>query len=335
MPMTSIGDLAQSLVLKHRGAALKTDIAMRTQELATGRVADVTGRLNGDYAYLADIDNRLARLDSFAHVTAETRLFADTAQTALAQLQDSAAALGSDLLTTVPTTIATLLDQAAGRARRDLDSMITQLNASVAGQSLFAGTATDRAPLAAADTLLTALRPAIAGAATVADIRQAAEAWFADPVGFASQVYQGADTALAPVPLEPGQQVELPLRADDPVLRATLMELALVALSDDPALGYDLTTRNALLRASGEALLSGQSGLSGLHAGLGEAQARIDAATARIQAEHSALTLARATLLKADPYETAVRLEDAQFRLESLYAATARNAQLSLVRFLS
>lgn len=335
MTMISIGDLAQNLVLQHRGSALKTSVATLTQELASGTVKDVAARLGGDHSYLTDIESRLTKLDAFDTATSETRLFAEAAQVALSQLQDTTVKLGSDLLSSVPTTITTVLDQSAERAGRDLEAAISLLNGAVAGQSLFAGTATDRSPLADAGSLLDGLRIAVSGAATAEDIRIAADAWFSGPAGFESQVYQGAATSLAAVSVGAGQLVDLPLRADDVIFRNTLKGLALAALSSDAALGLDATTRNELLRDSGETMLSLQSHLSGARSGLGDSQARIEEIAVRNAAERSALTLARNTLLEADPYETAVRLADAQFRLESLYAATVRTAQLSLVRFLS
>lgn len=335
MTMISIGDLAQNLVLRHRGSALQTSIATLTQELASGTVKDVSARLGGDHSYLADVERRLTKLDGFDTATSEARLFAETAQAALEQLQDTTAKFGTDLLSSVPTTIMTILDQSAERAGRELEAAISLLNGGVAGQNLFGGTATDRAPLADAGALLDGLRIAVSGAATAEDIRIAADTWFADPAGFESQIYQGSATSRAAVNVGAGQQVDLSLRADNAMFRETLKALGLAALSNDVSLGLDATAQNELLRDSGETMLSVQSDLSGVRSGLGDSQARIDETAVRNAAERSALTLARNTLLEADPYETAVRLTDAQFRLESLYTATVRTAQLSLVRFLS
>ena len=80
MTMTSIGDLAQSLMLRARGAELKTALADLGAELSSGRTSDIVGRLGGDLSHLADIDRTLRQLDGFGAATRETALMADAAQ---------------------------------------------------------------------------------------------------------------------------------------------------------------------------------------------------------------------------------------------------------------
>jgi flagellar hook-associated protein 3 FlgL len=71
-----------------------------------------------------------------------------------------------------------------------------------------------------------------------------------------------------------------------------------------------------------------------LMARVGTAQARISAATIRNGAEESALGLARAGIVSADPYDAAARLEDLQTRIEALYLITARVSRLSLADYI-
>ena len=67
---------------------------------------------------------------------------------------------------------------------------------------------------------------------------------------------------------------------------------------------------------------------------LGYAEARIEDSKVRQEAEASSLEIARNTLLGVDPFDVATRLTDAQQRLESLYAVTARLSRLTLSDFL-
>ena len=80
--------------------------------------------------------------------------------------------------------------------------------------------------------------------------------------------------------------------------------------------------------------MTSQDRLSALRADVGFAEARIEEAQTRNSAARVGLETARNQLLVADPYETAIRLEEAQFQLESLYSVTARTARLSLLNFL-
>jgi flagellar hook-associated protein 3 FlgL len=65
MNLTSIGDLARGLTLKSRATEIKTQIETLSHEMSTGKVQDVSGRLDGDYSHLLDLDRSLSRLEAF------------------------------------------------------------------------------------------------------------------------------------------------------------------------------------------------------------------------------------------------------------------------------
>lgn len=334
MTMTSIGDLAQSLMLRARGAELKTALADLGAELSSGRTSDIVGRLGGDLSHLADIDRTLRQLDGFGAATRETALMADAAQSALGRLHDLASDLGTGLIGIGPSSSPAARQHAALQAQGGLESALGALNLRAGGRSLFAGAATDRTPLGSSGTLLAGLKSAVSGLVTTEDIRAAAQAWFDDPAGFRATMYAGSDRPVSPVRIGSAEVVSLSLRADDPVFRDMLRDTALAALAADPDLGLNAGVQAGLLRGAGEGLIGTRDSLTGLRADLGFAQARIEETAARNAAARTGLDYARGELLAADPYETATRLQDVQNRLESLYAVTARTARLSLLSYL-
>lgn len=336
MNMTSIGDLANTLMLRQRSVQLKQDITVLTQELNTGQVADVSARLGGDVSYLTDIDRNLERLDGYAIASREAGIFAQTAQASLERIRGLATSISGSLLGLGEAGSSKMSSAHMGmQAEQDIASAISALNASVGGRSLFAGVATDRAPLGSADTLLGALRTEVAGLVTAGDVTSAVDAWFASPAGFEATMYAGSDQVLAPMHIGSGEEVSLALTAQDPVFRETLRNMALVALAGDEALGFDKGTRDALFMTAANGLLADQVKLTSVQADLGFAEARIEEISTRNAAARTGLEYSRNALLEADPYETATRLEETQFRLESLYAVTVRSANLSLLNFLS
>ncbi|MDU9003154.1 flagellin [Sedimentitalea todarodis] len=335
MNMTSIGDLANSIMLRQRSVQLSQNISTLSQELSSGQVSDVSGRLGGDYSYLTDIDRNLARLDGFAVSASEAAMFSGSAQTSLERLHDLSASLSSSLITFDATSTDALREHLAVRAEADIASAISALNASAGGRSLFGGTATDRQPLGTADTLMGELRALVTGLTTAGDVEMAVDTWFADPAGFETAMYQGSDDLLAPIQIGEGEEVSLALTAQDPVFRDTLRDMALAALAGDPDLGFDRATQDNLFRTASEGMLANQDSLTGVRADLGFAEARIEEISARNSAARTSLEYSRAALLEADPFETATRLEEAQFQLESLYTVTVRSANLSLLNFLS
>lgn len=334
MNMTSIGDMAQSLMLRTRSTALRSSMGILSQELATGQTSDVNARLKGDYSYLTDIDHSLSRLGGYAVAASEASLFASAAQHGLERMQGVVSKLGADFLTVNPTALEVVRHHSGEQARTGLDTVLSALNGSAGGRSLFAGVSTDTSPMASGDTLIAALKTEISGVTGTSQILQAIDDWFAVGGGFKTTMYSGSDQPIAPIQVGTSEHVALSLRADNQEFRSVLRNLAVAALATDPATGLDADSQNALLHVAGEGLLDNEHGLIGLRAGIGYSEARIEEASSRTAAARTSLEYARAELLEADPFETATRLQEVQFQLESLYAVTVRSSRLTLLSFL-
>ncbi len=334
MSLTNIGDMSFSLMQQTRSAALKSTMITLTQELTSGQTSDIRGRLAGDYSYLTDIDHNLARLDGYAISATEAALFSSASQQNLERMQEVISAVGQNLLTINPSSIQVVTQQASNEARLGLDTILSALNGSVGGRNLFAGTATDTSPLASANTMITALKAEVAGMTVVSDILTAVDDWFADGGGFKATMYTGSDDPLSPIQVGANEQVSLSLRADDANFRSVMRNTMVAILATDSDLALDPGTQNILLFTAGEGMLNNDHALTGLRADLGYAEQRIEEASARNGAARTSLGFARNELLAADPFETASRLEEVQFQLESLYAVTVRTSRLSLLSFL-
>ena len=96
--MTSIGDLGMALLLRRNAVRIETDLTRLTEEMATGRVADVTRHLNGNLSALAAIDASRARLAAFAGPVAQATLVARIQQESLGLIDQVATDLSSGLI---------------------------------------------------------------------------------------------------------------------------------------------------------------------------------------------------------------------------------------------
>ncbi|MES0826691.1 flagellin [Ruegeria sp. SCP11] len=334
MNLTSIGDLARGMTLQARSTELRNQIETLSYEMSTGKVQDVSGRLDGDYSHLLDLDRSLSRLDAYQVSTAEAGLFTDAMQLSLTTVNDSVTEFTSSLLSFGTSNQAVSHKNASVQARNELDTNISALNTRAGGRSLYSGAATDVSPLPSTDTLLAALEAELTGYTTAADIRQAAEDWFNDPAGFDSAIYQGSDTALAPMQISENESVRIPITATDPALKDAIRDIAVAALVSDDALNLPRDQRTGLFTQLGVDLANTQNDIVNLRAQVGSAEARIDEAATRNSAAQTSLEYSRNELIAADPHETAAQLQTVQFQLESLYSVTVRNANLSLVNFL-
>lgn len=334
MNTTSIGDLAQSYALRQRNGSVKQDIARLTQELTTGRTTDLRNVLIGNYAFLTDTERKTDVLNGYSVATSEAAQFTEAMQLALGHFNEQVQSLSSTLSTAGISLGGNSAAEVVSEARHTFGGMIATLNTTSAGRQLFSGKTTNQAPLVDADTILTALRTAISSATTPEEMMTQARAWFDDPAGFATTAYQGSADPMASFALSDRENVTLDVRANDPDFFAALRGAALATLATDPTLALNPADQKALFQLTSNELLQGESGAIKLQSRVGFAQARIDTITSRNAAEVTSLQLARNTLLEADPYETATKLEEAQFQLQSLYSVTVRMSQLSLVNFL-
>lgn len=219
-------------------------------------------------------------------------------------------------------------------AESELQSLVSTLNTSSAGRSIFSGAATERPALSNADEILNDLRAAIAGNTTLHDVETAVEQWFDDTNGFRAAAYTGSDSSIQPFQLAEDEQVAIDLKADDQVFRDLLKGVALAAVAADGVFGLSVESQRELLEHAGTRLLTAKEALTAMQGDIGASEARIDTIGARNAARDTSLQLAKGALLRADPYETATQLEAVQFQLQSLYTITARMSDLSLVNFI-
>lgn len=334
MSSFSLGDLAQTFMLQRRGAALKAEMTRLNEELATGQVSDIKSVLAGNVSYLTDIESDLKTLSGFRVASTEAKQFADGVQISLERVDASVATVGAALISVSSSGVGPVIDQMSQDAETELAAIVSTLNASSGGRSLFAGNASDQSPLAGADVILAGLRAATAGALTPEDIVAAADQWFDDPAGFSATAYGGSDNDIAPFRLGNGENVSVQLTADDKVFRDILKNVAIAAIASDSSFGLSAEARRDLFQDTGAEVFRAQADLTATRANVGSAQARIDELETRNATEETALLYAKGALLQADPYETATELEAVQFQLQSLYTVTARMSDLTFVNFI-
>jgi len=335
MILTSYGDMAHHLFLRNRSVDLKNNISTLTQELSTGKTSQLTQKLGGDLTYLSDVERSLSRLKSFQVANREASLFASSAQENITLLHDNAAKLTSDIFAVTTSPNDDTSRQISNQARGYLTEAIRGLNGEIAGRSLFGGKDTETKPLESFATPLTNLVTEVAGLTTATDIVQAVEDWFNDPAGFDAVMYNGSPDRMDPVKVGPNEEVTVSLLATDPAFKQTLMSLSISSLVNEPALTLDTNLKFELLRSTGIELRESTDQLVQMQSDLGFIEGRIEQTSARNAAAETSLSLVFNELVQADPYETATRLEEAQFQLESLFTVTARTSQLSLMRFLT
>lgn len=333
MANVTMSDLSQMFQLRRDTVRLRQGLATATQELSSGKKADLGKAVRGNYGPLAALDQQLSTLGGFETNAKEAAIFTDAAQTALGRVREVSSELGMRLIGLEEADIVSVGDVFAAEAESAFELSVSALNVSAAGRSVFGGTATDRAPLAPAREMLAELRAATAAETTASGVAAVVEAWFAPGGGFEATGYLGSADTLANVRVADGREIELPIKADDPTIRNQLKGLALAALLNSSGV-TDREEQVLLADIAGRAIVANQDRMLSLQARVGSAQARIDTAASQNAAERTALQIARSGIVAADPYEVATELQNLQVQLETVYTITARLSGLSLTNYL-
>lgn len=332
----TIGDLAQTFLLRARNTQLQRQNQTLIQELASGQTADPVKHLGAEMSQLATIDRDLTILESHRQSAAEARFAVRAMQSALERVQDIGAGLVNSAIAGPTQKTDSQLSLLSDQASQSLEDIVSSMNVRSAGRALFSGTQVNSNALVSAQEMQALARADLAGISTVDAVFNALDTFFDDVGGtFETSVYRGNKTGLGPLQLGEGEAVQLDLRADNPVSREILKYTTALSLASDPSLGLDHDQRNVLANQAGLRLMESQNAMTELRASLGYAESRIDQATTRLSTELTGLEQARSDLLSVDPFKTATELESTQSQIETLYTLTARSARLNLMSFLS
>jgi len=128
--------------------------------------------------------------------------------------------------------------------------------------------------------------------------------------------------------------IKIDVRADSSELKEVLKGFAYAAAASEVSGTLSDRTFAELTREAGVKLFDAAEGMSRLQAGLGEKEESVDIALSSNESQLSAFEIARSDLIRADPFETAIKLQEMQTQLETHFAVTARLSQLNLVDFL-
>lgn len=333
MTMLSVGDLAQSFLMRHHSARLQKVISQNSGELASSRVSDVTKKLNGDHSLLISTSRAREMTNGYQSAANDASSRSDAYQKVIGSLNDSSQGLMAQLLAAPLSGEGSKLYVLSEDANTRLEDSLALLNTSFGGKSLLGGTYTGNAAVKDAAILLTTLRQEIAGISDPDTLLQSVKAWFDAPAGFSSVMYQGGPEQNR-IAVSAVDRVWSGPTANDQAFRSILASFAIASLINDPILGMNSETRAILAQKTGETMSAAQGEIIALGAKIGITEKRIEAAQARNTDALFAYEKIQAQLVGNDPERNVIELQAAQTNLETLYTVTSRLSQLSLVKLL-
>jgi flagellar hook-associated protein 3 FlgL len=346
MDTTRISSLAFNSLLRGSTIAAKAELAARSEEATTGRLADAglslgagTGRLRS----LSSLHQHLSSIDD-ANALAGGRLSAT--QAALEGLSG----LTTDMMSLLSAGDM-LTDANAAKlatARESLASATGFANTSYSGVSLFGGVRTSGPAVSdwesgAAQTVFRDafssrfgfdISDAAAASISAADmsdfLETTARPMFEGP-DWTTNLSSASDEALRSR-IAPGESAVTSVNANESSVRALFMATAVTFEFLGSHLGAEAAgaVSDFALSSLGEA----NKGLADLQGRVGVMQQRVTRASEAGEARLALLNSMIDAIKGVDPYEAASRVNELTTRLETSYTLTARLQDLSLVRYL-
>lgn len=336
MRVTGGSELARMKMLQRLAIETRNKLDTAGTEMTSGLKASRYEATGGNLTRLFALERSLDRNGVFSATISLTETRLDVMQTALGNILSPMEDLSVELSSSVA-----LGDQAAAltharTARAAFAATVSSLNSQVAGQSLFAGTATDRPALAGADAMLADLDALAQGSATAADAIAAIDAYFAKPAGaFYASGYTGSTDDLTPVDIGEGTRLDYGIRADQDELVAVLRSQAMAAVVAGGAFDGDAGARMALLGEAASSMIAAKEGLLDVRSALGTRQEQLETAKAQRTSERETLDLARTGIVATDPLEAASNFDALENQLNAIYTVTARLSNLRFLNFMS
>ena len=333
MSLVSLGDMAQTFMLRGQINRLKGEVTRTTAELASGQKLDVAQSLNGDTAQLSSYLRAQALIQGYQTAASDQALQAEAMQSAVETVLDLGEGLVSPIMTAAQSLSTQVFDTVARDAQSRLTAAVAALNVSVAGRYPMAGVSSGSPPLPSGELLLADLQTVVDGASTPEEVVSRLSDWFNGSTGYSSAAYAGGDGAK-PVQISRTEVVSLSVTANDPEIRRALHGLAVAAMLDAPNISLNAEQRQTLATMAYAELDAGNAAAVNLGARIGTMQQQIDVAQSRNGSEALVFESRIARDIEADPFTLATELEAVQTNLEMVYSITARLSRLHLSDYL-
>lgn len=325
MLRVNLPDILMTQRLTRQSADLKVRLQAASEEMVTGRRADVVSFLEGKVGQAMLVDKALNDVIREMSEIALRNSRLDTMQNSLSSVSDTV--LGLDIRTYDAITGNKSLDLSlvGADAGQALGQVFNFLNIRFGERYAFSGDASDRPPFGSAEALLADIENIFATAANASDLQTSLNSYFDDPAGpFQTVIYQGG----AP------DAITSNVTGLDPALKDTIRGLAVLAMTNGNGSPLSQNALNAVYTEAASFISNGIDGTTNLKARLGIEQEALTRNKQRLDSEQVILNATLTELTGRDQNEAAIELKQLEVQLEATYILTNRLSSLTLLNYL-
>lgn len=348
--MTYISSLSLTMPMQTSIMQAQSSLAQVQQEVSTGTLANLGQSLGAQTGSDLSLKSEIDALNSFSNSNSSVTARLSASSNALDVMVSSAQSLESSLIgaSTAGGDMTTL----AGSAQSALQTMISGLNTSVGGVSVFGGINTGTTPLANyTGTQTSAAKQAVDAAFSQAfgttqtstdassisgtDMQSFLNNQFASL--FSASNWQGtwssASSTATQSTVAPGQTITSSVSANESAFRQIAEAYTMV--TEFTGANLSDSARAAVVSTASSLMNSGIAALTNLQGNVGIAQSAVSNAGTQISAQVGVLQTNVSNYESVDTYALSSQLSSLQTQLEASYELTSRLQSLSLANYLT
>ncbi len=331
---TGIGNLSTHSAAKRQVSSLRQQVFLSGDRLASGqKIAGDVARA-GQTGQVYGLDRELGALGLFKQAQARGQTELAAVQDALEGIQGHVSQLSLGVLAALNEQSPKAALTQARNADAALHSVVSALNQSVAGKSLFSGADIGGSAIVGSQQIISDIEAILGGAADATSGLAAVDFYFNDPTGgFANSAYLGSVSNAASVEVDSGEFVAFDIRADDPAIKEVIRNLSITAAVANGAVASWQDQEVLLSAASNQGLQTNEKIIQ-LRQTIGQREEFVENAQVRVVAKEASLQIARNEITAVDAFEEATKFEELQTQLEMSYQVIVRMSSLSLSNFL-
>jgi len=331
---SNVSNMATSAANRRQISFLREHMFKTGERLASGH-RDVTDIVReGKTSDLYAMDRELSNISQYMNGIKEADLRLSSVQATLERLRTSTADISISVLASINEQPPNIYLAEVRNASGALEAIVSSLNGSVAGESLFSGANLHVSALVGASSIISDVESILTSAPDVAAAQSAVDFYFTDPAGgFNLNSYIGSSIDGPSVEVSKDQYIAQDVRADHPSIKQSIQSLAVMAAVSNGAVS-SISDQKALLKTAAENNLNTNEGVIWLQQSIGHKQELLERASTSNIAKKATIEESRNRLTSVDVFEEAAKFEEFQVQLETSYSVLVRLSSLNLSNFL-
>jgi len=313
----STSNLATSSINKRQISDLRDHMFQTGERLASGHKLVPEIARDGRSIDLYAMDRELHNIEQHLQDIDSIDLRLSVVQSTIKGMRTNASAVSLGVLASLNEKPASNYLAEARNANGALDSIVSSLNQSVAGQSLFSGARLDTSALVGSQQLISDVEAILVAAPDLSTALSDLDFYFNDPAGgFVLNSYLGASSDGPSIEIASGQYIQQNIRADHPAIRETIQNLAIIAAVSNGVVPSP-SDQKTLLKSASERNLNTNEALIFVQQDIGYYQEQLEQSSASNLVKQTVVEQARNKITSVDLFEEAAKFEELQIQLET------------------